>query len=34
MDNTITHMKDKVYEAYNAIIDYVDKYGAEAGKVT
>ena len=27
-------MKDKGYEAYNAIIDYVDNYGAEAGKVT
>ena len=32
--NTIMRMKDKVCEAYNTIIDYFDKYGAEVGAVT
>ena len=32
--NKIMCMKDKVCEAYNTIIDYFDKYGAEGGAVT
>ena len=32
--NKITRMKDKVYEAYKAIVDYFDKYGYEGGTVS
>ena len=32
--NKIILMKDKGCEAYNTVIDYFDKYGAEGGAVT
>ena len=34
MVNTIRRMKDKRYETYNIIVDYVDDYVYEAGDVT
>ena len=32
--NTIRHVKDKGYESYDNIIEYIDNYGAEGGSVT